>query len=122
MQNRPYTRAERVGDEVQKTLGEIINLNINFEDVDGLMTISRVIMTSDLKIAKVYLSYMGSEETRQLAFKLVHDHKSQIRQWLGQNIHLKTTPLLKFYNDNTFEQMSKIEQLLHKIDNESNSD
>ncbi len=122
MPNRPYTRAERVGDEIQKTLGEIINRNINFEDVDGLITISKVIMTSDLKMAKIYLSYLGNEETRSLAFKLVHNHKIQIRQLLGQNIHLKTTPLLKFYNDNTFEQISKIEQLLQKIDNESDSD
>ena len=118
MQNRPYTRSERVAEEIQKVLSETISRNLTFDGIDGLITVSKVIMTTDLKMAKVYLSYLGNETNRSDAFKIVHSNRIQIRQWLGQQIHLKTTPVLRFYDDNTFEHISKIEELFQKISHE----
>lgn len=79
------------------------------------MTVTDVRMTADLRIARVYISIMGSAETRKNSMKLLEEHKPQIRHNVGSHLRLKFTPEIHFYLDNTMDRVERIESLIKQI-------
>ena len=82
----------------------------------GLVTISKVIMAPDLKLAKVYVTFLGNTNPPEKCVEKLNLRKSHIRFLLGKSIRLKYTPDLKFYYDDTVEYADRINKLLKDID------
>ena len=58
--HRPYSRMERVADELHQILGNMF-INELFIAEAGLLTVTQVKLTDDLKLAKVYLSFLENK-------------------------------------------------------------
>jgi ribosome-binding factor A len=85
----------------------------------GLMTVTEVRMSPDLKIAKVYVSVFGDAERKKKTLALLEVEKHFVRAELGHNLRLKFTPSLVFYLDETLDNAMRIENLLHNIHKDS---
>ena len=72
-------------------------------------------VTDDLKLAKVYLSFLENKKPVDDILAILGEKHNQIRYHLGQNLTLKYTPQLRFYYDNTMEQAVRIDHLIEKI-------
>ena len=107
-------RTEKVSSLVKQLLSEIIQRNFRLEEF-GLMTVTEVRMSPDLKNAKVYVSIFGEAERKQKTLATLEGEKKAIRTELGHNIHLKFTPALSFYLDETLDYAMRIEDLIHSI-------
>ena len=107
-------RSERVGDQLRNILANIFISEIFIPEA-GLLTITNVIMTDDLKIAKIFVSFLDNKESSENIIKIMKKKKQQIRYHVGNNIDLKYTPELRFYHDNTMENVENIGKLLNKI-------
>ncbi len=87
----------------------------------GLVTITGVKVSPDLKNAKVYLS-IYERESRQEILEKVNDIKGLIRNQLAQRVkYIRRIPELTFYIDDTLDYVEKIENLfkvIHKNDNQ----
>ena len=81
----------------------------------GLLTVTKVKITDDLKLAKVYLSFLENKKPVDDILDILSEKHNLIRYNLGQNLTLKYTPQLKFYYDNTIEQAERIDHLIEKI-------
>ena len=81
----------------------------------GLLTVTQVKVTDDLKIAKVYLSFFENKKSVEDLLIIFKDKHSLIRHHLGAQLTLKYTPELRFYHDDTLEQAERIESLIEKI-------
>ena len=106
-------RTERVASLVKEQLGMMF-LREYRDLAAGLITITDVQMTPDLKIAKIYVSIFGNELARKETLRLLEEHKPEIRSFIGSNIRLKFTPSVQIYMDETLDHVDRIEQLIKK--------
>ena len=72
-------------------------------------------VTNDLKLAKVYLSFLENKKSVDDILAILGEKQKLIRYHLGQKLTLKYTPQLRFYYDNTMEQAERIDHLIEKI-------
>jgi ribosome-binding factor A len=77
----------------------------------GFLTVTDVLMSPDLKVAKVYISVYGDSERKKKSFAMLEAHKPSIRSMLGHSVRLRYTPEIIFYLDETVERvMNKIQK------------
>lgn len=107
-------RTEKVASLVKERISEIFQHHFRMEEY-GLMTVTEVRMTPDLKIAKVYVSVFGDAERKRKTLALLEVEKAFIRTELGRNLRLKFTPSIMVYLDESLDHAMHIESLLHKI-------
>ena len=81
----------------------------------GLITITRVEVTNDLKLAKIYISFFKNKQHVSDLIDIIISKKNNIRNYVGQNVVLKYIPKLRFYYDNSIDHADKINTLLKKI-------
>ena len=85
----------------------------------GIVTITNVKVSPDLKIAKIYLSILEKEK-REITMEKVTAVTGLIRSELAARIRMKFTPEIKFFLDDTLDYVEKIEGLLKKIHENDN--
>jgi ribosome-binding factor A len=85
----------------------------------GIITVTNVKVSPDLKIAKIYLSILEREK-RDTAMEKVTSLTGMIRSELASRIRMKFIPELKFFLDDTLDYVEKIEGLLKKIHENDN--
>ncbi len=107
-------RANRVGEQMKKELGDIISRKIKDPRI-GFVTITDVEVTGDLQQAKVYISVLGDEEQRENTLKGLAKAKGFIRTEIGQRIRLRKTPEILFEWDESVDYGNRIETLLHSL-------
>ncbi|KKI92611.1 ribosome-binding factor A [Bacillus sp. SA1-12] len=107
-------RANRVGEQMKKELGDIIGRKIKDPRI-GFVTVTDVNVSGDLQIAKVYISVLGDEEQRQNTLKGLAKAKGFIRSEIGQRIRLRKTPEIQFEFDESIDYGNRIETLIHEL-------
>ena len=91
-------RANRVGEQMKKELGDIISRKIKDPRV-GFVTVTDVQVSGDLQIATVYISVLGDEEQKENTLKGLAKAKGFNRSEIGQTILLRKTPEISFEFD-----------------------
>ena len=72
-------------------------------------------MTDDLKIAKIYISFLENKKTVDELILVLKDKTKLIRYYVGLELNLKYIPELRFYHDDTMQYAEKINILINKI-------
>lgn len=107
-------RTEKVAEEIKHQLANILTRDLAELHL-GLVTVTRVRISKDLKNAKIYLSFIGNKEPVKTCIEKVNNRKKQIRMHLGHNMHLRFVPELDFYFDDTIEYASRIDEIIKEI-------
>lgn len=108
------TRLNKINRLIQKELGDIFLLQT--KAMKGvIISVTAVRVTSDLSIARVYLSFFPSEKGTELLENIKANTKS-IRFELGQRVgkQLRKIPELSFYIDDSLDYIENIDKLLNK--------
>ena len=108
-------RTEKVGEEIKNKLNTAMSRDLSEISGLGLVTITKVIMSPDLKIAKIYLSFLGNKEPIETCIEKINSKKKHIRYLLAKQIVLRYMPDLNFYHDDTAEYADKMNKLLNEI-------
>ncbi len=108
-------RTEKVAEEIKHKLNTAMSKDLSEIDGLGLVTISKVLMSPDLKIAKIYLSFLGNKEPIEKCLERINNRKRHIRFMLAKHIILKYMPDINFFYDDTIEYADKIQKLLNDI-------
>ena len=107
-------RLGRVNEELMKAISHIITYELKNPDVTGMISVTRVKVTPDLKYAKVYVSILNPksvEETR----KGLKESAGFIRSQVAKTVNLRITPELVFEYDDSIEHGEKIDNILKQI-------
>ncbi|MEX2477564.1 MAG: 30S ribosome-binding factor RbfA [Gracilimonas sp.] len=109
-------RPERLAAVIKRDLGEIIQKS--YQPSDTFVTVTNVVMTDDLSIAKVYLSVFSPGRDDKPVYEFIDNQIDAIRYELASRIknQVRKIPELHFYEDDTAEIVNKMEQLLKKVD------
>lgn len=85
----------------------------------GMVSISSVKITPDLLEARFYLSFFQVKDV-VAALKKIEDRHHEIKKELAAKVRhqLRSIPVLKFFRDDTLEQVFKMEELFKKIEEE----
>ena len=107
-------RIDRINEELTRALGTIIR-DVKDSRISGcVITITGVSCAPDLSTARVFYSYMGAGEKKEIAAGLKNAH-GFIRSRLASSLNLRQTPSLTFIYDNSIENGAYIGKLLKSI-------
>ena len=104
------TRMGRINEEIQRTLSELIRA-VKDPRVHGLISITAVDTTADLKYAKVYVSSLDQSDMKEV-LKGLKSASGYLRRELGRALNLRHTPELAFYQDDSMAKGAKILEML----------
>ena len=105
-------RIHRINDEIQRELASQIR-NLKDTRVSGMVSITRVDTTNDLRYARVYVSVL--EKTREAdVLKGLKSASGFLRRELGHALQLRYTPELQFTGDDSIQHGAHILELLRK--------
>ena len=76
---------------------------------------TNVAVSDDLKIAKVYISFLNNKKTIDELMGIIIAKRKLFRYYIGLELKLKYVPELRFYYDDTMENAEKIDKLIYKI-------
>ena len=106
-------RQSRISKQIQKDTGEIFQREMNHISGGTMITVTRVNVTGDLSIAKIYLSLFPTKDKKAL-MNTIREHSGEIRFHLGNRLknQLKKIPELQFYLDDSLDYIENIDNLL----------
>lgn len=84
----------------------------------GFVTVTDVSLTPDLKMARVYVSILGSEQDRKNSLEGLSKAAGFIRYELGRRLRLRHSPEVQFLLDDSLEREERLEQLFEQIHHE----
>ncbi|HYH09834.1 MAG TPA: 30S ribosome-binding factor RbfA [Thermoanaerobaculia bacterium] len=118
-------RTSRVGENVRDALVQVLRSDLRDFDM-GWSSISEVEVSPDLHYARVYITGLKEEDTKQTVEEL-RERAGQARYALGKRIQLRFTPELDFRYDETAMRALRVETLLREVippnpENETNDD
>jgi len=110
------TRQQKYGKLIQKELSDIFLHDTKSLFGNAFITVTNVRVTSDLGIAKVYISFMLVEDKKAMLDMIVKQTKP-IRKMLGDRIskQARVIPALMFFIDDSADYASKMNEIFSKI-------
>src|SRR5574344_1772655 len=98
--SKQYSRAQRVGDQIQRELAVLIPREVKDPRL-GFVTLTGVDVSRDLGHAKVFITLMNSDDEAAVAanLELLNDAAGYLRMLLGKAIKLRSVPQLHFHYD-----------------------
>ncbi|HET6373783.1 MAG TPA: 30S ribosome-binding factor RbfA [Candidatus Polarisedimenticolia bacterium] len=104
-------RRDRVSDAVQAEVARLLQVEARDTRL-GFITVTGVRMSSDLRHARVFVSFLAEGEEREKALQALGSLRGFIRKRLGQTLRLRYTPEIIFTLDDSAERGSHIDELI----------
>jgi ribosome-binding factor A len=107
------TRQNKVSRLIQKDLGDIFQRESRNLFGGAMITVTKVIVSKDMSVSKVYLSLFGVTDKHLLLNEIRH-HGKEIRFKLGSRVgkQIRVVPELQFFEDDSLDYIENIEKLL----------
>ena len=107
-------RTERIDEDIKYYIDKILRENLSKFTTEGIITVTSVKTTKDLRYSKVYVSIFGTKYTHQIFDKLVNA-SGFIRKNLAGMLKARNIPDIVFELDDSMEYGSKMEQLINEV-------
>ncbi len=115
-------RTGRVSEDIKRETVAVIRTLKDPRVRDKILTVVRVEVSSDLSFAKVYVSSMGGIDDAKEAVKGLQSATGLIRREVGNRLHLRKTPELKFIADDSVEHGMEIFKKIEKFSTREEND
>ena len=111
----PSNKLARTNDDIQRVLAAKLREIKDPRVQHGMISVTRVETTGDLRYAKVWLSVLGLENEKEFRRGL-KSAAGWLRHELGQSLELRYTPELVFEVDHSIEYGAHISQVIQSLD------
>ena len=112
-------RLTRINDEIMREAAQIIRAEIKDPRVNTITSVTKAVITSDLKICKLYVSIMGDDDQKKAVVKGLESSKGFIRKLIAERINLRITPELSFIIDDSLDYSYKIDALIKQANSQT---
>src|SRR5215831_18972605 len=109
--NKSYPRSRRVGDQIQRTLSELLRREVRDPRL-GSITLTDVRMAQDLSYAKVFYSVLGGTSDPKLTQEILDDAAAMLRGRLGRALGLRHAPQIHFERDTLIDEGARMSALI----------
>ena len=110
-------RSTRVADVIRNELSILLLQKVRDPKLSEV-NISRVEVTDDLKIARIFFTVFGNKGRAKGVENALQKAKGFMRSHLAKTLNLRYTPALQFRYDETAEKVEQVESLFREIENE----
>ena len=107
-------RTERVEEEIKKIAGKLIDNGIKDPRVNGLISVTKVVVSKDMKYCKIYVSMLGTKDIKE-AMQGLESAKGIVRKEIGEKIRTFNTPEVKFVYDDSMEYGQHIDEIISSL-------
>lgn len=116
-------RQDKFAKQIQRDLAELMTLHRNEWLGGTFVTMSNVLVSPDLSYVKVYLSLFNIQNRKDVLNHLNTVVDREIRHEIARRIknNVKKIPEIRFYEDDTLDYVSKMDELFEKIKSDGNS-
>ena len=113
-QRKNTNRMDRVNEELKREISLVIDRNLKNPNITGIISVTKVKTSPDLKSAKVYISLLNCKSKKN-TLDAIKNASGFIRTEIAKRVNLRYTPSLTFQIDESIEYGSKIENILKEI-------
>jgi len=108
-------RQEKVARVVKEAVSDAISNHLNDPRIEGLISITKVEMTADLRHADVYVSIFGKDQAAQnRTFAAITHARSRIQSLVAGKLQSRFCPVLCFYKDEKFKKALETMKLIDR--------
>jgi ribosome-binding factor A len=111
-------RPDRVGDQIRQEISELLSRGAVHDPGIGFITLTRVTVSPDLQVARVYYTSMGDPTARRETAKALERATPFLRRQVGGRLNLRRVPELEFRFDESIGHQDRIEQILRDLHEE----
>ena len=108
-------RTERINEQLREEISTLLTRQIKDPRLNAVISITRVVSSGDLRSARVYISVMGNQETKQSALEGLRSAASFLRRELRNRINMKHTPFLSYQLDDSINEADQLLRLMNKV-------
>ena len=118
---RSFKRSDRLSGQILRDISSLMEHDLG-DKLSSLVTFTHVKLSSDLRYATVFYSYLGNKETPESVQQFLERAKNKLRHDLGRKLNVRRVPELTFKYDPSIEEGIRIEQLLNEIKSDDQSE
>jgi ribosome-binding factor A len=107
-------RTERVAEEVKEAVADLIARGLKDPRV-GFVTVTRVALTPDLRIAHVNVGVLGDARDRGKTLAALKQAAGFLRRELGRRVRMRHTPELQFHYDEGLDATDRVARILAEL-------
>ena len=107
-------RTERIAEQLREEVSQILATEVADPGV-GLVTVSRVKVTPDLSLARVYWTILGNAEDRKKTTKALQRAAAFVRHVLAGRVTLRRVPEVVFQYDEGLAAHQRVEEILQEL-------
>jgi ribosome-binding factor A len=111
-------RPDRVADQIRQELSELLSRGAVHDPGIGFITLTRVKVSADLQVARVYYTTLGDEAARRETAKALDRATGFFRRHVGERLRLRRVPELHFQFDESVVHQDRVEQILRELHEE----
>ncbi len=108
-------RPDRVAEAIREAVAMFLAEGVKDPRVTGLVTVTGVDVTRDLRHARVHVSIMGTDTEKAATMEGLASVSGYLRAKLGRTLRLRMTPELEFKYDTSIAHAARIDSLLEQI-------
>ena len=121
MSSGEFSRTRRVAEQLKRELALLIQRETKDAHM-GLVTVSAVEVTPDLRHAKVFVTVLGAETGASSVVRALNDSAGALRHELALRVRLRTMPHLRFEFDDSVERGARLSSLLDDLSQKHKGD
>ena len=107
-------RIARLNEQLKREIAELVRTDVRDPRV-GLISVTAVQVATDLGSARVFVRVLGGDRERAESLEGLVAAAPFLRRALGQILHIRRIPELRFEEDRTMEHARRIEQILSEV-------
>jgi len=111
-------RTERINDLLRSEISDLIRREVKDPRLGGLVSITEVQVSPDLRNARVYVSVLGSDEDKTSTLAALGAAAHFIQRELGMRLTMRRTPELSFFADEALKEGARIMSILDRVKEE----
>jgi len=110
-------RHDRVRELIKRAAGEVIRRLFPVQET-GIVSVTDVGISNDLRSAVVFLSIFSPENMRQKAFHMICEKTKLIQMQIAHDVVLKYTPQIRFELDDSIDRGNRVMEILEQLEKE----
>jgi ribosome-binding factor A len=111
-------RPDRVGEQIRDELSSLLSRGAVHDPGIGFITLTRVQVSPDLQLARVFYTSLGDPKSRRETEKALGRATPFLRRHIGGTLRLRRVPELEFRFDESIAHQDRIEQILRDLHEE----
>ena len=112
-------RTERINQFLREEISKLLR-QAKDPRLDSFVTVTEVIISPDLRQARVFVSILGDEKERQRVLKGLTAASGFFRRQLAPRLTMRFVPELSFVLDDSIERGSHLLQIIDQVESKSN--